>query len=261
MPLVRTETLAYTELWNSHQIRKQPSKPNSVSGRPDQLYHYPELHNVVRHGRKIDPQLVQEIRDEFADWGMYSFIRTFLTFYKVLILRLTVFFTVFLTAYIVQISFYYSNLFLDPYEYLPSITLDWCQDIMRTKGYDLDTLERGPINQNGYQLHRTIFIDLRNAVRLHVFNKASPILSLCPHPIGGYSTIHPDSKFAELIRQNNGEYRTNQDNTSGEGRIGLHNPTESSEESGYGIADDFENIDPALLDIIAQLQVASVRGS
>jgi hypothetical protein len=34
-----------------------------------------------------------------------------------------------------------------------------------------------------------------------------------------------------------------------------------SEESGYGIANDFKNIDPALLDIIAQLQVASVRGS
>jgi hypothetical protein len=71
-------------------------------------------------------------------------------------------------------------------------------------------------------------------------------LELCSYPIGGYGTICPDSKFAQLIRQNNIEHRTNQEDNSGV--------------TGFGVPHDTDNIDPALLEIISQLQATIDKG-
>lgn len=34
--------MAFVDLWNIHRIRKQPTRPNSISGQPKLNYFYPK---------------------------------------------------------------------------------------------------------------------------------------------------------------------------------------------------------------------------
>jgi hypothetical protein len=34
MPIVREAAMGYKDLWNIHRIRRQPNRPNAISGQP-----------------------------------------------------------------------------------------------------------------------------------------------------------------------------------------------------------------------------------
>jgi len=70
MPLVRAATFAYKDLWNLHTIRKQPNRPNAVSGQPYQLYHYPKP-EVKSYGRPINQEFVSDLYKSFDGWGKF----------------------------------------------------------------------------------------------------------------------------------------------------------------------------------------------
>ena len=60
MPIVREEVYKYVELWNVHSIRKQPNRPNAVTGKPRFNYLYPK-DGAIHYGRPIDPEISESI--------------------------------------------------------------------------------------------------------------------------------------------------------------------------------------------------------
>jgi hypothetical protein len=67
MPIIRCAAEEFVEYWNSHRIRKQRDRPNSVSGKPVVLYKYRP--GLVRYGYKADDVLLSELTADFDDWG------------------------------------------------------------------------------------------------------------------------------------------------------------------------------------------------
>ena len=93
--------MAYVQLWNTHNIRKQKDRPNAVTGKPVVLYHYTP--DVLRYGQPIDELLVNELQADFGNWGKYYFFIIF-----------------FINLIIVQ---YVTNGIIDINAYLPPETL------------------------------------------------------------------------------------------------------------------------------------------
>jgi hypothetical protein len=69
MPIVRDATHAYVELWNHHRIRKQPNRPNAVSGFPYLLYHYPPS-GVGSYEVPISQEYISQLEESLEEWGM-----------------------------------------------------------------------------------------------------------------------------------------------------------------------------------------------
>jgi len=69
MPIVRDATHAYVELWNHHRIRKQPNRPNAVSGFPYLLYHYPPS-GVGLYEVPISQEYISQLEESLEEWGM-----------------------------------------------------------------------------------------------------------------------------------------------------------------------------------------------
>jgi len=61
MPIVREAAIAYKNLWNCHKIRKQPNRPNAVTGQPMVLYHYPDL-KVKLYKQPINKEFISELQ-------------------------------------------------------------------------------------------------------------------------------------------------------------------------------------------------------
>lgn len=70
IPILRQEVQAFARMWNMHTIRKQPNRPNAVHGKPIMLYFYPQDPCIQNYGLKPDPQLLQELTDQTASYGM-----------------------------------------------------------------------------------------------------------------------------------------------------------------------------------------------
>ena len=68
MPILREEIHKFARLWNIHTIRRQPNRPNCVSGQPVALYHWPPS-GIENYGIKPDPDLHRELEEQVADWG------------------------------------------------------------------------------------------------------------------------------------------------------------------------------------------------
>jgi hypothetical protein len=84
MPIVREAAIAYKDLWNCHKIRKQPNRPNAVTGQPMVLYHYPDP-EVKSYGQPINQDFVSELQASLQAWGIYPslwlfFLRLFYAF-------------------------------------------------------------------------------------------------------------------------------------------------------------------------------------
>lgn len=71
MPLVREAAIAYKDLWNIHKIRKQPNRPNAVSGQPQILYDFPPTAEGS-YGVAIDPEFTKIIEDGLEEWGKFT---------------------------------------------------------------------------------------------------------------------------------------------------------------------------------------------
>ena len=73
MPIVREAAIAYKDLWNCHKIRKQPNRPNAVTGQLMVLYHYPNS-EVKLYGQLINKEFISELQASLQEWGMYPFL-------------------------------------------------------------------------------------------------------------------------------------------------------------------------------------------
>jgi hypothetical protein len=111
MPIIRAEVLAYVDTWNSHAIRKQKDRPNHVAGKPVFNYFFSSVPN---RGRPIDPELVDELLADTAEWSESPYI---LYMYILLILQP-----------------------IDSDEYLPTDTLQWCSQALASTNINLTTL-------------------------------------------------------------------------------------------------------------------------
>ena len=69
MPIVREAAMGYKDLWNIHKIRKQPNRPNAVSGQPQLLYDDPPTGEYGSYGVPIDPEFAKTIEDSMEEWG------------------------------------------------------------------------------------------------------------------------------------------------------------------------------------------------
>ena len=71
-------------------------------------------------------------------------------------------------------------------EYLPPVTKEWCHQKALELGYDLDTLKASDIltTGTGQRLHGPVYMDLREAIRLHIISGAEPILTCTETPTG-----------------------------------------------------------------------------
>ena len=68
MPVMRQQIRQFVQIWNVHTIRRQPNRPHVVHGKPAHLYYAPP-EGVVDHG--VDPSLdlVNELAQDYDDWG------------------------------------------------------------------------------------------------------------------------------------------------------------------------------------------------
>jgi hypothetical protein len=73
IPMIRTELHQFASLWNSHRIRKQSNKPNSIPGKPRDLYNYPEAQGDINEGIHINPVIAQQLKSEYGldEWSMF----------------------------------------------------------------------------------------------------------------------------------------------------------------------------------------------
>ncbi|QGA16079.1 hypothetical protein EYB26_003749 [Talaromyces marneffei] len=63
MPMAREEIASYINVWNTHGIRKQSHRINSINGQPNVLYHLSE-DGIQDYGSKPDQVVLQTLLDE-----------------------------------------------------------------------------------------------------------------------------------------------------------------------------------------------------
>jgi hypothetical protein len=70
MLIIQEAAIAYKNLWNCHKIRKQPNRPNAVTGQPMVLYHYPNP-EVKSYRQPINKEFISELQASLQEWGVY----------------------------------------------------------------------------------------------------------------------------------------------------------------------------------------------
>ncbi len=73
MPILREEVYHFVRTWNSHTIRKQPNRPNILTGKPYMLYNHPGDH-VRNWGLEFDAELLRTIGSEARDWDVDAYL-------------------------------------------------------------------------------------------------------------------------------------------------------------------------------------------
>jgi hypothetical protein len=66
MPLVREAVHVYVELWNHHNIRKQPNRPNAVTGQLYILYYYPP-EGVQSYEVPVDAEYIFQLEQSMEE--------------------------------------------------------------------------------------------------------------------------------------------------------------------------------------------------
>jgi hypothetical protein len=144
MPILRVEVASFVMTWNSHSIRRQPSRPNCVPGIPSLLYEYPPP--------EADGTATADYAKEFPED---------------------------LRAVLASLTQEW-----DPDAYLPAETLDWCTKIMIDElnfdPYDPPLLSDEDIDKP----HLQVYTDLRLLIQEHIKSEALPKLGILVNPIG-----------------------------------------------------------------------------
>lgn len=68
IPILRTELHAFAAEWNTHRIRKQRKRPNSIPGIPWMLYHHPKA-PVRNEGLDLPRELHTRLQEDVKDYG------------------------------------------------------------------------------------------------------------------------------------------------------------------------------------------------
>jgi hypothetical protein len=68
MPLLRHECKEFVLTWNSHRIRSQTNRANSVAGIPDRLYFDPP-NGIEQWGKTPNPAVLDHFDEIFGEYG------------------------------------------------------------------------------------------------------------------------------------------------------------------------------------------------
>ncbi|KAL9614761.1 MAG: hypothetical protein Q9167_000752 [Letrouitia subvulpina] len=73
LPIICTEVQEFIQLWNIHQIRKQPDRPNHVAGKPYMLYFHPPAatHNF---GLRLDEDVFRTLQNDISDHAQDEYL-------------------------------------------------------------------------------------------------------------------------------------------------------------------------------------------
>ena len=72
MPLIRESCWQSVNMWNTHSIRKQKDRPNSIPGKL--LWNYKFNSRTKHYHQEIDEQLVDDILEDIIEFGKWSYI-------------------------------------------------------------------------------------------------------------------------------------------------------------------------------------------
>lgn len=177
MPIIRSEVQTYARIWNIHRIRRQPNRPNCVSGQPIMLYNCPERTGAQEHGLNVDEELVAGLREQVSGFGMF------------LITTL--------------ISTKYSNNIQDIDEYLPPVTKEWCRAELQQLGYGSGRLTAAECFPDGSRAHCQAYLQLRARIHQHLASGQEPELKESERPTGAWDWI-PQAEHVEDPAVNEG---------------------------------------------------------
>jgi hypothetical protein len=85
-------------------------------------------------------------------------------------------------------------------EYLPSDTLQWCRTQLLGMGFDPEKPPPIP-DEDRLSPHRTIYLQLRQKIMMHMQQQLDPVLALSEKPQGGFNW-QPTSVSASLQGMN-----------------------------------------------------------
>lgn len=71
MPTLRRVIGEYAKTWNIHNIRKQKSRPNAVTGKPFMNYFNASKPD---YQRAVDPMLLHELQEDVRDWDKDEYL-------------------------------------------------------------------------------------------------------------------------------------------------------------------------------------------
>jgi hypothetical protein len=79
-----------------------------------------------------------------------------------------------------------ANKIIDPDEYLPKDTLQWCRTQLLTMNFDPEKPPAIP-QEDRLSPHRTIYLQLRQKIQIHIQCHENPVLALSERPTGGFN--------------------------------------------------------------------------
>ena len=68
LPTIRTEVAYFVDQWNTHPLRKQSNRPNSVQGRPRTLFYKPK-EGIRDYRLAVHEPTLTRLRRDVEDWG------------------------------------------------------------------------------------------------------------------------------------------------------------------------------------------------
>ncbi|KAJ5612056.1 hypothetical protein N7510_005250 [Penicillium lagena] len=72
MPLVRSSIKEFVETWNTHRIRRQKNRPDSVPGKPWMLFHHPQVQDF---NKGVDPVVLSGLHEGVVgDWDADEYL-------------------------------------------------------------------------------------------------------------------------------------------------------------------------------------------
>lgn len=191
-PLIREEIYNFVHIWNNHRIRSQKKKrPNLPTGKPSVLYFTPP-DGTSNYGVIPDANLLNILTAEVAAWGIYTLSILELLYNSLLAqFYLACWKSTDRTHYILN---------LDPDEYLPAVTINWCQRRLQglgvSSGPGAFTLEE--LTLNGTPKHAAIYIQLRTILQDEVFGPGFQ-LPRCHPPTGEYNWTPAISDYTSSV--------------------------------------------------------------
>jgi hypothetical protein len=197
LPIVQEEVYKYIELWNVHNIWKQPKRPNAITGKPKFNYTYSK-NGKIRYRRPVDPEILDGINQEYAEWGLLStllFLSTLSFYFFPPLFPLSI-------QCIVRLTL---NIDID--EFLPSETLAWISQQLERVNVDLPNLRGADLLADGSRLYFQVYLQLRELVQAHIISSQEPALSETLRPLGGYEAVEARRGYLSGVLQENRAYR------------------------------------------------------
>jgi len=169
MPIIRREIYRFADLWNTHTIRYQRGRPNLPTGKPIILYHHPDP-PAQSYAILPCPDTLKLLQQDVYSYGKFRLLMSDLCAYR---------------------NYFY----IDPDEYLPKATQEWC--LMQLNHIGI----QGPITSSmkygdGIPTHRVAYLYLREMG--NNFIRRGGDLTLSVKPTGTYSWVGVGEPVSEV---------------------------------------------------------------